>query len=93
MNDEYKQITGIVNLKQIENWDTLKQSSKWVDITFEEQIENKSTSHPSFSFILNNKEDVLVFSLKLVDSNNRVIKFSDGEKKFPILEFLIEFLG
>ena len=28
LKDKYKQIIGIVNLKQIENWDTLKQSSK-----------------------------------------------------------------
>ena len=86
-----------MNLKQIENWDALKQSSKWVDITFQEQIENKNTHHPSFSFILrfisNNKEDVLGFSLKLVDSNNKIIKFADVEKKLPILEFIIEFLG
>ena len=54
LNDEY-------NLKQIENWDALKESSKWVDITFQEQIENKNTLHPSFSFISNNKEDVLGF--------------------------------
>ena len=69
------------NLKQIENWDALKQSSKWVDIAFQEQIENKNTLHPSFSFISNNKEDVLGFSLKLVDSNNKIIKFADDEKK------------
>ena len=92
LNDEYKQIIGIRNLKQIENWDAQKQSSKLVDITFQEQIENKNTLHPSFSFISNNKEDVLGFSLKLVDSNNKV-KFTEGEKKFPILEFIMEFLG
>ena len=51
LNEEYKQIIGIVNLNQIENWNTLKQGSKWVDITFQEQIENKNTEHPSFSFI------------------------------------------
>ena len=92
LNDEYKQIIGIVNLKQIENWDTLRQSSKWVDVTFEEQIENKNTPHPSFSFISNNKEDVFSFSLKLVGSDNKLIKFVKGEKKFPILEFIIEFV-
>ena len=32
LNDEYKQIIGIANLKQIENWDALKDSSTWVDI-------------------------------------------------------------
>ena len=93
LNDEYKQIIGIVNLKQIENWDALSGSSKWVDITFQEQIENKNALHPSFSFISNNKKDVLGFSLKLVDSNNKIIKFADGEKKFQILEFIIEFSG
>ena len=93
LNEEYKQIIGIVNLNQIENWSTLKQDSKWVDITFQEQVENKNTEHPSFSFISNNKEDVLGLSLKLVDTNNKIIKFANGEKKFPILEFLIEFLG
>ena len=65
LNEEYKQIIGIANLNQIENWHPLKQSSKWVDITFQEQIENKNTEHPSFSFISNNKEDVLGFRLSL----------------------------
>ena len=91
LNDEYKQIIGIANLKQIENWDALKQSSKWVNKTFQEQIENKNTLHPSFSFISNNKEDMLGFSL--VYSNNKIIKFVDGEKIFSILESIIEFLG
>ena len=93
LSDKYKQIIGTANSKQIENWDAQKQSSNWVDITFQEQIENKNTLHPSFSFISNNKEDLLGFSLKLVDSNNKIIKFVDGEKKSPILEFIIEFLG
>ena len=93
LNDEYTQIIGIANLNQIENWDTLKQDSKRVDITFQEQIANKNTLHPSFSFISNSKEDVLNFSLKLLGSNNKIIKFADGERKFPILEFIIEFLG
>ena len=92
LNDEYKQIMGIVNLKQIENWDTLKQSSKWVDVTFEEQIENKNTSHSSFSFISNNEGDVLSFPLKLVGSDNKLIKFAEREKKSPTLEFIIEFV-
>ena len=93
LNDEYKQIIRIANLNQIENWDMLKEGSKWVDITFQEQIADKNTLHLSFSFISNNKGDVLNFSLKLVDSNNKIIKIVDGERKFSILEFIIEFLG
>ena len=89
----YKQIIGIANLNQTENWDMLKQGSKWVHTAFQEQIADKNTLHPSFSFISNNKGDVLDFSLKLVDSNNKIIKFADSERKFPLLEFIIKFLG
>ena len=62
LNDEYKQIIGIVNFKQIENWDALKESSKWVDIKFQEQIENKNTLHPLLALILRiTKKTCLVF--------------------------------
>ena len=92
LNNKYKQLIGILNLNYHENWNGLKKSSRWVDVTFQEQIENKNTFHLSFSFISNNKEDFLSFSLKLVDTNNKITKFTKGEKKFPILEFLIEFI-
>ena len=90
LNNDYKQIIGIFSLDQVENWDVLKQTSKWVDITFQDQTDNKDTTHPSFSFVLINKDDVLNFSLKLVDTNNKIIKFIEGDKKFPIIEFIIE---
>ena len=75
LNNDYKQIIGIISLDQVENWDVLKQTSKWVDITFQDQTDNKDTTHPSFSFVLINKDDVLNFSLKLVDTNNKIIEF------------------
>ena len=93
LNEEYKQIIGIANLNQIKNWEILKTSSKWVDITFQEQKDNKNTLHSSFRFVSNNKDDALNFSLKLVDSNDKIVKFTENEKKYPILEFIIEFLG
>ena len=45
-----------------------------------------------FSFISNNKEDVFSFLLKLVGSDNKLIKFVEGEKKIPMLQFIIEFV-
>ena len=92
LNDEYKQIIGIANLKQIENWDALQESSKWVDITFQEQIEKKKILF-ILRLVLFRITKKTRFSLKLADSNNKIIKFADGEKKFPILGFIIEFLG
>ena len=47
---------------------------------------------PSSSFVSSNKDTNLNFSLKLVDTNNKIIKFIEGEKKFAILEFIIKFL-
>ena len=31
--------------------------------------------------------------LKLIDNENEEIKFEDNEKKFPIVNFLLEFLA
>ena len=62
-------------------------------MTFQEQKDNRNSEHLSSHFILNNKDDVLGFSLKLVHTDNKLIKFADGEKKFPILEFIIKFIG
>ena len=85
LNEEYKQIIGMANLNQIENWEILKTSSNWFDIIFQEQKDNKNTLHPSFSFVSNNKDNVLNFSLKLVDYNIKIVKFTENE--------FIEFLG
>ena len=37
--------------------------------------------------------DVLSFTLKLIDDENREIKFEDKKKKIPIVNFLLEFLA
>ena len=36
---------------------------------------------------------VLSFKLQLIDDENKEIKFEDKEKKFPIVNFLHEFLA
>ena len=38
------------------------------------------------------KKTCLAFHFKLVGSDNKLIKFAEGEKKFPIFEFIIEFV-
>ena len=63
LNDKYKQLIGIVNLNYIQNWNGLKQSSRWVDVTFQKQIENENTLHPSSSFVSSNRKTSLVFCL------------------------------
>ena len=43
--------------------------------------------------VAKNAGDILDFEIKLIDGNNKKIEFVDGEKKFPIVNFLIEFLA
>ena len=92
INDKYKQIMGVSNLNKIQNWSKIKTESRWVNVTFQEQTDNRSTSHPSFNFTANNIK-LLNFTLKLVDTENKTIEFADGENKFPITDFIIEFLA
>ena len=81
---------GVINLNEIQNWSEIKKISRWVNVTFEEQTDNRNTSHPSFNFTTNNKEDLLNFTL---NTDNKLIEFANGEKKFPITDFIIEFLA
>ena len=70
-----------------------KKSSRWVNYNFQSQAECRLAKHFAYNFTTNNKGDVLNFTLKLVDTSNKIIKFTDSGKKFPIINFMIEFLG
>ena len=89
INEKYKQTIGVINLNKITSWSKIKETSRWVNVNFQEQSDNKNTHHFSYNFITNNKEDLL----KLVDSDNNTIEFDEGEKKLPIINFMIEFLA
>ena len=69
---------GVINLNEIQNWSEIKKISRWVNVTFEEKTDNRNTSHPSFNFTTNNKEDLLNFTL---NTDNKLIEFANGEKK------------
>ena len=47
----------------------------------------------SNNFVTKNSSDILDFGIKLVDDKNKDIEFADRKKKFPIVNFLIEFLA
>ena len=83
------QIIGVLNLNEIEKWDKIKNSSRWVNVSFQSHEENRQARHFSYNFLTKNKNDLLNFTVKLIDSNNEDIEFIDGEKKFPIINFLI----
>ena len=59
------------------------------------QGDNRDAKNFSYNFITKNTGDVLNFTLKLIDDENKEIKFEDKEKnhEIPIVNFLLEFLA
>ena len=49
---------------------------------FQVQGDNRDAKHFSYNFITKSTEDVLNFTLKLIDDENKEIKFEDKEKNF-----------
>ena len=55
---------------------------QWVAINFQAQGDNREAKHFSYNFMTKNTGDVLNFMLKLIDDENKEIKFEDKEKNF-----------
>ena len=83
----------VINIEEIKNWNKIKKSSRWVNENFQEKSENRAAKHFSHNFITKNTGDVLYITLKLIDDENKETKFEDKEKKFPIMNFLLELLA
>ena len=65
----------------------------WVNVNFQVQGDNRDAKHFLYNFITKSPGDVLNFMLKLIDNENKEIKFEDNEKKFPIVNFFLKFLA
>ena len=75
-----------------EELEKYEKTSRWVNINFEEHNKTQKTKHFAFSFKTNNLNDLLCFSVHLIDSENKEIEFVIGEKRISILNFIIEIL-
>ena len=61
--------------------------SLWINATLEEQKELNNSKHFCFPFKKNKINDLLIFSINLLDDNNKQITFAENEKKISILNF------
>ena len=84
---------GVCYLSEINNWNLIKGQSKRVQVVFgdSEKFAGQS-SHFALTFTTSNLSDILKFSISLVDGENKLIKFKEGEKNIPIINFDIEIL-
>ena len=53
----------------------------WINAALEEQKEITNSRHLFFPFTTSTLNDLLNFSINLIDNNNKQITFEDNEKK------------
>ena len=87
------QAIGVINLNKIDNWEKLEKNSMWVNVSLQSQLDNNPTQHFANNFVTKNTGGILGFGIKLSDDKNKETEFADGEKRFLIANFLIEFLA
>ena len=81
----------MTDLKKIISWENVKEKSLWVNNSFEEVKEKNSEDQPFLFFLrtstLNN---MLKFSMNLIDDKNQQINYNDFENKISILNFKVD---
>ena len=83
-------LLGITDPKKINNWEEIKGQSIWINATLVEQKEINNSRHIFFPFTTKTLNDLLSFSIYLLDDSNSGITLPDGEKKISILNFKID---
>ena len=81
INGKIYSILCMINLDKTSKWEYIKRKSLWVH----EQIND--TKHLSFSFKTQSLNDLLHFSINVIDDDIKLIKFSSVEQKIIILNF------
>ena len=86
-NGKIYNIFGIINLIKINTWKYIKGKSLWVDVNFDEPKQINNSEHIFFSFTILSLNDLLDFSINLINDSNNLVEFNSGEKKVSILNF------
>ena len=80
INSKIYGLLGIIDLKKINNSEEIKGQSIWINATLGEQNEISSSRHLCFPLTTKTLNDLLSFSIYLLDDNNKEITFVDSEK-------------
>ena len=90
INSKIYGLLGKINIKKINNWEEIKAQFFWVNATLQEQKETNNSRHICVPFVTSTLNDLLSFSINLIDYNNKDTTFEDNEKKISILNFQID---
>ena len=83
-------LIGITDLQKINNWGNIKGKSLWVNAIFKEQEEIINKRHLCFPFMTSSLNELLNFSINLIDDHNQQINFESDKQKICILDFKID---
>lgn len=80
-NGKIYELLGIIDLNKINNWkEGVKGQSIWINTTLEEQKEINSRKHILFPFTISSLNDLISFSINLIDDNNKEIEMEITKK-------------
>ena len=80
----YSKIYGlleIIDFEKINNWEEIKGQPIWINATLEVQREINTSKHLCFPFRTRTLNNLLNFSINLLDDNNNPITFENNKKK------------
>ena len=90
INDKNFQGLGAIYTSEIENWDDIKRVSTWTSATLTDSAIPIAAKHISLGFESKNLHSLLNFQYSLLNDKGELIKFRDGEKKVPSLNYSIQ---
>ena len=80
-------LIAIIDLQKINSWENITEKSLWVTATSNKQEEINNSRHLSFPFTTSSLNDLLNFSINLIDDKNQQISFKSDGKKNKHIEF------
>ena len=93
IKENLESVIGVCYLTEIIDWEIVKGQSKRSQVVFSDSEDlSRQTNHFAFSFVTQNVSDLFNFSVTLVDGANNIIKFPEGERKLPIINFQIQII-
>ena len=90
INSELKKVLGVTHLSKVQNWNLAKAQTKRSQAIFVDSEFQTKPSHPAFAFTARNLSDLPNFTVTLLDSNKKEIKFPESKKKIPTIGYRIE---
>ena len=90
LNGKIYGLLAIIDLDKIDNWGEIKGQSIWINAAFKDQKEINNKSHICFPFATKSLNDLVSFSIYLIDDNNKELNFTSGDTKISILNFQID---